>query len=225
MTDERAPTPNRAQRAPADAGGGEHALPARDWRPRAEHRLALLLVDVDNAFFDPRGIFHYREAAQVVGPLRELLAEARTAGRLVVHAREWHRPDLGDFEGYKLPAHCVGGEFDALPFPGFEELPGEPVIQKRRYSAFFATELALLLREQGTERLIVAGVKTNVCIRATVQDAFAYGFRPAVVREAVNSNRSHLHEASLEDVARYFGDVIDLETARRWIRATETSGG
>ena len=51
--------------------------------------------------------------------------------------------------------------------------PNEIVCSKRRYSAFFATDLALFLREQGIERAIVAGVKTNVCIRATGQDAFA----------------------------------------------------
>jgi maleamate amidohydrolase len=191
---------------------------AASWRPDPAHRLALLLVDVDNAFFDPRGAFHYPEAQEVLGPLRELLAAARAAGRLVIHARDWHRPGLADFEGIELPAHCLAGEFDALPFPGFEERPGEPVVQKRRYSPFFATDLALLLREQATARVIVAGVKTNVCIRATVQDAFAHGFRPTVVRGAVNSNRPHLHEASLEDIGRYFGDVVDRQTALAWLR-------
>jgi nicotinamidase-related amidase len=196
-------------------------MPAPGWRPDPRHRLALLLVDVDNAFFDPRGAFYFPAAATVLTPLSELLAAARAGGRLVVHARERHHPALADFEEKKLPDHCVGDAFDALPFPGFAEMPGEPVVPKRRYSAFFATELALLLREQGVERLIVAGVKTNVCIRATVQDAFAHGFQPTVVREAVDSNRPHLHEAALEDIARYFGDVIDLETARRWLLAPD----
>ena len=191
---------------------------APGWRPNPRHRLALLLVDVDNAFFDPRGVFYFPGAEAVTGPLRALLAAARDGGRLVVHARERHHPELADFEGMKLPAHCVGDAFDALPFPGFEDIAGEPVVFKRRYSAFFATELALLLREQGTERVIVAGVKTNVCIRATVQDAFAHGFQPVVVRGAVDSNRPHLHEAALEDIARYFGEVVDLATAVNWLQ-------
>jgi len=194
------------------------------WRPHPRHRLALLLVDVDNAFFDPRGAFFYPDALLVLEPLRQLLETARDAGRLVVHAREWHQPGLADFEAIKLPTHCLAGEFDALPFPGFAERPGEPVIHKRRYSAFFATDLALLLREQGVNRLIVAGVKTNVCIRATVQDAFAYGFRPTVVREAVNSNRPHLHEAALEDIERYLGEVVDLATALAWLRGEAPDG-
>jgi maleamate amidohydrolase len=185
---------------------------------RPQRRLALLLVDVDNAFFDPRGQFYYPAYDAVVPALGELLAHARENDRLVVHAREWHDPTLFDFEDEKLPPHCRRDDFNALPFPGFEERAGEPLIHKRRYSAFFATDLALLLREQGVTRLIVGGVKTNVCIRATVQDAFAHGFRPAIAREAVGSSRHHLHEASLEDIARYFGDVVDLETAVGWLK-------
>ncbi len=195
--------------------------PAPGWRPDPRHRLALLLVDVDNAFFDPRGAFYFPGVETVLDPLRELLASARAGGRLVVHARERHHPGLTDFEGQKLPAHCVGDDFDALPFPGFEEKPGEPVIFKRRYSAFFATELVLLLREQGTEQVIVAGVKTNVCIRATVQDAFAHGFQPVVVLGTVDSNRPHLHEAALEDISRYFGEVVPFETAVNWLMSSE----
>ena len=98
--------------------------------------------------------------------------------------------------------------------PGFEPRgPREILLPKRRYSAFFATDLALLLREQGVARVIVAGVKTNVCIRATVQDAFAHGFEPLVPREATNSNRPHLAAASLEDIERYFGRVVALDEA------------
>jgi nicotinamidase-related amidase len=87
------------------------------------------------------------------------------------------------------------------------------MLPKRRYSAFFATDLALMLREQGIRRVVVAGVKTNVCIRATIQDGFANGFHMLLPRAATNSNRPHLADASLEDIDRYFGWVTDLPTA------------
>jgi len=87
------------------------------------------------------------------------------------------------------------------------------VTPKRRYSAFFATDLALFLHEQKIQRVVIAGVKTNVCIRATAQDAFASGFDVVVPREATNSNRPHLAEASLEDIDRYIGKVVSLEAA------------
>jgi len=172
---------------------------------------ALVLVAVNNAFFDEGGQFHYPEAREVLPGISALLEAARANGRLVVHVREGHYPGLPDLEEKKLPRHCSAGEFDAAPYPGFEARPGEPEIGKRRYSAFFATDLALLLSEQGIEEVILAGVKTNVCIRASVQDAFAHGFRPVLVRGAVNSNRENLHTAALEDVERYFGEVVDLD--------------
>jgi nicotinamidase-related amidase len=181
--------------------------------PDPRHRIALILVDVNRSFFDPSGSLYYPAAADVLQPLEELLRAARAGGRLVVHAREIHHPGLYDFELAKLPAHCRRDARDAEPFPGFEEGEGEVLVPKRRYSAFFATDLALLLREQAVEQVVVAGVKTNVCIRATVQDAFAHGFRPIVPRQAVNSNRPHLHAAALEDIERYFGEVTDLEAA------------
>src|SRR5579884_142189 len=185
------------------------------------HRLALLLVDVINAFFDERGAFFYPEASQVLPGIRALLDAARAGGRLVVHSREAHYPALIDYETRKLPQHCIAGSFDARPFPGFEALPNELELGKRRYSAFFATDLALVLREQGVEEIVVAGVKTNVCVRASIQDAFAYGFHPVLALGAVNSNRPHLHEASLEDIRRYFGEVVQLEEAIRRLRGPD----
>ncbi|TMB72550.1 MAG: cysteine hydrolase [Chloroflexi bacterium] len=185
------------------------------------HRLALILVDVNRSFFDTDGPFHYPGALENLGPLHQLLDAARAGGRLVVHAREAHRRGFRDYERPKLPEHSYLGDRDQEPYPGFEEQPGEVVVHKRRFSAFFATDLALLLQEQGVERVIIAGVKTNVCIRASVQDAFAYGFRPTIARGSVSSNRPHLHEASLEDIQRYIGDVVDLDVAIGWLRGDD----
>ena len=175
---------------------------------------ALLLVDVIDAFFVPTGSLHYPAAADVVLPLRALLDTARDRDRLVVHAVERHYPGLVDFEHHRIPPHCAIDSADARYFAGFAPAAGrdrEVEVPKRRYSAFFATDLDLLLREQGIEEVVVAGVKTNVCIRATVQDAFASGYHVVVPRQATNSNRAHLAEASLEDIDRYFGRVVDID--------------
>ncbi|HEY1941388.1 MAG TPA: isochorismatase family cysteine hydrolase [Roseiarcus sp.] len=183
-------------------------------RENMQPATALILVDVTNSFFLEGMPNHYPAAAEVIEPLRRLLAGAREKGRIVVHAVEQHYPGFDDFEWRKLPRHHFIGDPDAAFFRGFEPSGAlEIVCPKRRFSAFFATDLALFLREQKIERVIIAGVKTNVCIRATVQDAFANGFDAVVPREATNSNRPHLAAASLEDIERYFGSVVSLETA------------
>lgn len=176
---------------------------------------ALLLVDVINSFYEPGQPNYYPGVGSTIPALAELRDIARERDTLIVHAVERHYRGLNDFEFTKLPRHHQDGEHDAEFFPGFEpaDRAREIVVPKRRYSAFYATDLDLVLREQGITRVVVAGVKTNVCIRATVQDAFAGGFDVVVPREATNSNRPHLAEASLEDIDRYFGRVVSLREA------------
>ena len=178
-------------------------------------RTALLVIDMQNSFLHPDGENAYADAQEVVAPVRSLIEAAAAAGALIVHIADRHRPGFSDFEQKRLPVHCVSGGFDAAYFDGFGPAgrDNEIEIVKRRHSAFFATELALFLNEQRVERVILCGVKTNVCIRATAQDAFAAGFEVVVPREATNSNRPHLGEASLEDIDRYLGRVVGLEAA------------
>ena len=173
-----------------------------------------MLVDVTNSFFLEGMPNNYPAAAEVLEPLRRLLAAARAAGRIVVHAVEQHYPGFDDYEWRKLPRHHFHRRQRRGLFAGFEPQGArEVLIGKRRYSAFFATDLALFLHEQNVRRVVMAGVKTNVCIRASAQDAFANGFDVVVPREATNSNRPHLAEASLEDIERYIGAVVPLERA------------
>lgn len=174
-------------------------------------KTALLLVDVINSFFEPGHPNYYAGVEDVLGPMRQLREAARASGAVTVHAVERHRPEFDDFEWKKLPIHHLADAHDADYFQDFRpDGANETVVFKRRFSAFFATDLALFLTEQKVERVIIAGVKTNVCIRATAQDAFANGFEPVIVREATNSNRSHLADASLEDIDRYMGKVVSL---------------
>jgi maleamate amidohydrolase len=179
---------------------------------------ALLLVDVIRAFFDPAGAWWYPAAADLLGPLEKLLTAARANDRLVIHAVQLHRPGLPDAVLERAGAEGGGplGEFDMLPARGFEpERPTEILLPKRHYSAFFATDLDQLLREHRVGTLVVAGVKTNVCVRATVHDAFAHGYQVVVPREATNSNRPHLAPPTLEDIEHYFGEVVSLDEALR----------
>jgi maleamate amidohydrolase len=179
---------------------------------------ALMLIDVINDFFDPRGQNYHPSYDRILANIRSLLHVARESGVPVIHCMEGHRPGV-DFEQRKLPVHCVLGSHDAAPAPGIEVAAGEVEVRKRRYSAFFGTDLDLVLRERGIRRLVVVGVKSHVCVRATIQDAFAYGYDVALVRECTGSNHPHLHEASLEDIDRYMGTVVGLDDARQMLQA------
>lgn len=177
---------------------------------------ALVLVDVIASFFDENEPNYYAEALEVLKPIAELLATARKRGTLVIHSVERHYAGLNDFEFAKLPRHHQVGDSDTAYVPGFEPIASgrEVEVPKRRFSAFYATDLDLLLREQGIRRVILVGVKTNVCIRASAQDAFAGGFEVWVPRETTNSNRPHLAEASLEDIERYIGKIPSFDETK-----------
>ena len=158
---------------------------------------ASILVDVINSFFVAgmphllsRGGAGARTLTPVAGGGAGRRAHRRACGRAALSG-------FDDYEWRKLPQHHFIGDADAAFVDGFSPSgPREIMCAKRRYSAFFATDLALFLREQKIERVSVAGVKTNVCIRATAQDAFAHGFDVVIPKEATNSNRPHLAEAS-----------------------------
>jgi len=175
---------------------------------------ALVLVDLQNSFLHERGQNYYPESTDVLPAINEMLNVARRTGTPVIFVAERHRPGVDDFEGAKLPAHCIDGDFDSLLYSELGPVgESEFLLAKRRMSAFQGTDLDLLLREMNVRSLVIGGVKTNVCVRATVQDGFALGYRCHVVREAVNSNRKHLSDASLEDIDRYMGWVVKLDEA------------
>src|SRR3989337_2331562 len=108
---------------------------------------ALVLIDVINDFFDPVGRNYHPSYEPILANIRRVLAAARRGGIAVIHCMEGHRPGV-DFEHRKLPVHCIVGEHDAEPAQGIEILDGEVVVRKRRYSAFFGTDLDLVLRER-----------------------------------------------------------------------------
>ncbi len=180
---------------------------------------ALLVIDMQNAFLHPDGENYYPAAPEIVAPAQALIAAARHSGTIIVHVADVHRAGFKDFEQIRLPEHGIAGGFNADFFEGFGPRDGREInIAKRRYSAFFDTDLALFLREQGVDGVVICGVKTNVCVRATAQDAFAHGFAVQVVREAVNTNRAHLGAAALGDIERYLGRVISQSEAIEVLR-------
>ncbi len=178
-------------------------------------KTALIVIDMQNSFLHPEGENFYPEAPQVIANVTRLIDAAAASGAPLVHVADRHREGFEDFEQKRLPRHCVSGGFNAEFHDGFGPAgrSHEIEIVKRRFSAFFATELALFLHEQSVGHVVLCGVKTNVCVRATAQDAFANGFELSVVRDATNSNREHLAAASLEDIERYMGKLVSTDEA------------
>jgi nicotinamidase/pyrazinamidase len=150
----------------------------------------LLIVDVQHDFL-PGGALGVPRGDEVVAPLVELAGEVD----VVVASRDWHPPEHCSFRarGGPWPPHCVAGTEGAELHPAIAELAVDHVADKgtdpdqEAYSAFAAPGLADELRRRGVTRLLVGGLATDYCVRASALDALAAGFEVAVVEEAVRA--------------------------------------
>jgi maleamate amidohydrolase len=92
--------------------------------------------------------------------------------------------------------------------PELTPLPEEPVIEKQWASAFFGTDLDTRLRQAGVDSLVVTGLTTSGCVRATVVDGLQYNYPVVVPREAVGDRNPDAHEANLFDMNAKYADVV-----------------
>ena len=174
---------------------------------------AVLVVDVVKDFTDPAGKVPHSQAADIVPHINAFTNEARQRGAVIIWIIDSHRPGKPDWELDNVRPHCMAGTSGVELAPPLEPQPEDYVLTKRRYSAFVGTDLDLILRDNHVDTLFITGTKTNVCVRATAQDAFQNNYRVIVPRECVSTDKTHLHEANLEDIDKYMGRVVALEEA------------
>ena len=168
---------------------------------------ALLVVDMLNDFCAPAGAMPLAGADVLYDPIDALARGIRDRGGAVIWIADRHEP--GDREFAKRTPHCLAGSWGAQIVPELRPEPGDHIVPKRRYSAFFGTGLDLLLRELEVTSLVVVGVVTNICVRSTVHDAFFLGYDVVVDRDAVAATGTREQESSLWDIETHFGLVAD----------------
>lgn len=188
------------------------------------HRPALLIIDFVEAYLAREsplyaGVETARRATET------LLDAARRVNIRIAHTFVEYEPGgrNGGIFFRKVPAlRCFerGAHPEWCAFArGLEPAAGETVIGKQYASAFFATPLASLLTSQGIDTVLIAGVSTSGCIRASAVDCCQHGFVPMVVREAVGDRAPEPHEASLFDLQAKYAEVVTLDDALAYIAA------
>ena len=187
-------------------------------------RPGLLLIDLVNAYFlEGSPLFGGDGCLAALAGATELLRAARAAAIPVLHTNVAYQPGGRDGGVFfrKVAALAV---FEAGRHPeyaafaaGVEPAPGETLITKQYASAFFGTSLASTLTALHIDTLLIGGVSTSGCVRATAVDCCQHGFVPLVVREAVGDRAAAPHEANLFDLDAKYADVIDLATARAYL--------
>ncbi|MEA2148397.1 MAG: biuret amidohydrolase [Solirubrobacteraceae bacterium] len=150
------------------------------------------------------GIPHMAGGERRAERIVELVASARAAAVPVVFVQEVHKRTLLDF-GRELDGvervHCLEGDEATELADGLAPRPDEYLIRKRRYSAFFATELELVLRSYGARTLVLVGGLTDVCVHYTFADAHQHDYHCRVVTDCVGGSSQRAHDAALEAMA------------------------
>lgn len=199
---------------------------------------AVVVIDVQNDFCAPGG--YYDRTGAELASIGDMIPRLQ---RLLTHAREAAVPVIFVAAGYDteylssvhrerhlrrfgrvLPC-CPTGTWGA-EFFGVAPAPGDPVIVKRRYSAFHGTDLDLLLRNRAIRTLVLAGVATNVCVETAARDAYMRDYYVVVVSDCTAARDEQVHRAALANVEANFGVVATTESlASAWMARSRTGGG
>ncbi len=176
---------------------------------------ALILVDLVRAYFDRKSPLYAGIEDALAAAIRVRDA-ARSARVPVIYTNVVYQKDGVDGGIFfrKVPAlqafiagNPLGDWADGLE-PGADEL----IVTKQYASAFFGTSLAATLTAAGVDSLIISGVSTSGCIRATCIDTISNGFIPVVVSDACGDRHQAPHDANLFDMQAKYGDVVDEAT-------------
>jgi nicotinamidase/pyrazinamidase len=172
---------------------------------RYDAATALIVVDVQNDFADPKGALAVKGGEAIIGAINGEIRAAKAAGALIVYTQDWHPATTPHFarDGGIWPVHCVRDTWGAALHPNLLYLhPGGQVVRKGvhgedGYSGFSvkdpksgqqsATELQFILRKSGIARLVVCGLATDYCVKATALDGAKLGYPTRVLRDAIRA--------------------------------------
>jgi ureidoacrylate peracid hydrolase len=206
---------------------------------RVEHidpsTTAMIVVDMQNDFVAPGAPMEHPTGRAMVPHLQQALACCREHGIPVIYTAHVHRADgcdLGRFADadnagadvlLKEGRALLEGTPGVAIFPEIAPRDGEILIPKHRYSAFYGTDLEIILRGLGVTTVVITGVTTENCCHATARDALFRDFRVVVLADATATRdypdlgwggmtAEEVHRASLIILAASTGDVVSTET-------------
>lgn len=174
-------------------------------------RPALLIVDLVMAYLNPSSPL-YAGVENALASNERLVALAHESKIPVIFTNVVYEPGgtNGGLFYKKIPAlraFDAGSPLGAFP-PSLQPAEHDLVISKQYASAFFGTGLAGTLAEMDVDTLVITGLSTSGCVRATALDALQYGFAPFVVREACGDRHPAPHEANLFDLQAKYAEVV-----------------
>ncbi len=161
---------------------------------------ALLIIDMQND-----GMSMIPSFRQVIPAIAQILSASRERQIPVIYKSRIHRADGVDVETFRRELFAcrpflVEGTFGAAVVDELQPKEGDIMVRGTRFSGFFQTDLQLVLTRLGVRRLLICGVQTPNCVRATVTDAVAYDYDVVLISDAVMAQTPEIHAANLFDM-------------------------
>lgn len=165
---------------------------------------ALLVIDMLKDFIDEGAILETGDAGRGIVPfIKAKIEEYRAEGNPIIYICDSHEPD--DKEFLMFPSHSLTGSEGGQIIDELAPLEGDKIIKKRRYSAFYGTDLDLYLREKGILDISLVGVNTNICVIYSAADARNINYNVTVYKDGVASFNPDAHKFALAEMKNTLG--------------------
>jgi len=165
---------------------------------------ALLVIDMLEDFINEKGALCVGPAGQKIVPfVKERIEDFRKNSYPIVFICDYHEKDDNEFEMF--PPHCITQTEGARIIRELDVREEDKIIRKRRYSAFFGTDLDLYLREKGIDEIYLVGVCTNICVLYTAADARNLTYKVNIYKDGVATFDEKAHEFALKEAENTLG--------------------
>ena len=186
-----------------------------DWK-----KTALVVIDMENAFIDPESPLCIRNALATVPACGRVIRKSRERKIPVFFVNRIYRRNGSDVEFTRYQSWYDGDRYLAPGSTGplsidvpaeFKPQAGDYTIVKPRFSAFFQTELDLILRRLGVTTVILTGTTTPNCIRTTCYDGISMDYNIIIIEDCCSSNTEEIQRVNMEDMARVGAVITSAE--------------
>ena len=186
-----------------------------DWKT-----MALVVIDMENAFIDPASPLCIKNALATVPTCGKVIEKARERKIPVFFVNRIYRKNGSDVEFTRYQSWYDGDRYLAPGSTGplsidvpaeFRPKEGDYCIVKPRFSAFFQTELDLILRRLGIKTVILTGTTTPNCIRTSCYDGLSLDYNILIIKDCCSSNTEEIQRVNMEDMERVGAVITSAE--------------
>ncbi|MCG2886860.1 MAG: cysteine hydrolase [Vulcanisaeta sp.] len=170
-------------------------------------KTAVLVIDMQNDFVKPNGKLYVPTAQETIPAIRKLLEKARNANVPIIYTQDWHFKNDPEFRIWG--EHCVANTWGAEIIDELKPAPDDIVIRKRRYDAFFGTDLDYVLRHiVHADTLVIVGTVANICVLHTAGSAALNWYNVVVPIDGISALNEFDYYAALRQITFLYKGVL-----------------